>query len=54
MEIGKRHIVDVMIIDGTVDGAGSGEKKFKSQGSPKEKFSTELEVVLESQHRLQQ
>ncbi|XP_058732884.1 uncharacterized protein LOC131604465 [Vicia villosa] len=53
VERGKRNLVDVMIIDGTVDTCGKGEKKLKGQ---EEEVTTEQgpEVVLDNQHRLPQ
>ncbi|CAK8560512.1 unnamed protein product [Lathyrus sativus] len=54
IEYGKRNLVDVMIINGTVEGCGSGEKKVKGQEVPKVCHETELEVVLEIQHRINQ
>lgn len=54
LEIGKRHFVDVMIIDGTVGGCGKGENKLKGQETGKEIHDSELEVVLEDPYRLQQ
>ncbi|XP_058746072.1 uncharacterized protein LOC131618942 [Vicia villosa] len=53
-EIGKRPLVDVMIVEGDVGECGSGEKKRKSQLESNECPVTEPEVVLETQHRLPQ
>ncbi|XP_058725488.1 uncharacterized protein LOC131596762 [Vicia villosa] len=54
-EIGKRHLVDVMIIEGEVEDCGSGEKKRRG-GQDALVRSPQLlpEVVLEDQHRLEQ
>lgn len=52
IEINKHHLIDVMIIGGTLEGCGSGEKKRKSQSTLKEIQETKPEVLLEGQHRL--
>ncbi|XP_058776541.1 uncharacterized protein LOC131650847 [Vicia villosa] len=54
VEMGKRNLIDVMVIDGTIEGRGSGEKKLKADEAPIVKSSQGPEVVLEVQHRLQQ
>lgn len=51
IETGKRNLVDVMIIDGTLDGHGVIKKKLKG---PEDQQLTALKlpkVVLEGQHR---
>ncbi|XP_058732735.1 uncharacterized protein LOC131604305 [Vicia villosa] len=53
IECGKRNLVDVMIIDGTTESCGKGEKKLKGQ-EKEELTKNGPEVVLENQHRLQQ
>ncbi|XP_058741861.1 uncharacterized protein LOC131614267 [Vicia villosa] len=56
-EIGKRPLVDVMIIEGNVDECGSGEKKRRSEAvatNAKNEQKLIPEVVLEDQHRLTQ
>lgn len=52
LEIGKRHLVGVMIVEVIFEGCGSGEKKRKGQVTLKEKLEVALEVVLEDQYRL--
>lgn len=52
-EMGKRQCFDVMIIDMTLEGNESGEKKLKVIESHTEQQEIEPEVVLETQHRLQ-
>ncbi|XP_058776207.1 uncharacterized protein LOC131650519 [Vicia villosa] len=54
MEMGKRQLIDVMIIEGDVEGCVSGEKKRKGLGVGEEKSVKEPEVVLDDQHRLAQ
>ncbi|CAI8619013.1 unnamed protein product [Vicia faba] len=54
VECGKRNLVDVMILDGTVEAYGKGEKKLKGQEEVGSTLIKVSEVVLESQHRLQQ
>ncbi|MCI07515.1 hypothetical protein A2U01_0028584, partial [Trifolium medium] len=54
MEVGKRNLVDIMVVDGTIGGWGSGEKKLKGQDVSHASHENEPEVVLKSQHRLQQ
>ncbi|XP_058726490.1 uncharacterized protein LOC131597843 [Vicia villosa] len=54
LELGKRNLVDVMIIDGTMGEGGSGEKKQKADEKEKAEGTSKPEVVLEIQHRLQQ
>ncbi|CAI8584881.1 unnamed protein product [Vicia faba] len=47
VEIGKRHLVDVMIIDGTREIGGKGKKKLKGQDMEKINCENEPEVVLD-------
>ncbi|XP_058764208.1 uncharacterized protein LOC131637617 [Vicia villosa] len=54
LELGKRNLVDVMIIDGTMGEGGSGEKKQKGAEKEQAEGTSKPEVVLEIQHRLQQ
>ncbi|XP_058733417.1 uncharacterized protein LOC131605033 [Vicia villosa] len=54
MEIGKRSLVDVMIIDGTVESHGVMEKRMKGVEGQQGTATTKPEVVLEDQHRLGQ
>ncbi|XP_058763301.1 uncharacterized protein LOC131636707 [Vicia villosa] len=54
METGKRTLVDVMIIDVTIDGHGSIEKRMKGPEEHLAADTTKPEVVLEAQHRLDQ
>ncbi|XP_058782089.1 uncharacterized protein LOC131656370 [Vicia villosa] len=54
VECGKRNLVDVMIVDGTVEGGGMGEKKLKGQETVTVQEMNNPEVVLETQHRLSQ
>ncbi|CAK8578326.1 unnamed protein product [Lathyrus sativus] len=53
LEIGKHKLVDVMVVDGTAEGYGSGEKKMKSQAFVMDTIE-EPEVVLEAQRCLPQ
>lgn len=53
VEIGKRHLVEVMVIEGTVDNWGNYNKKLKNSRLLETKL-TEPEVVLETQHFLHQ
>ncbi|XP_058734335.1 uncharacterized protein LOC131606068 [Vicia villosa] len=54
LEMGKRQLVEVMIVEGNLEERGSGEKKFKSQGEITTDIPKIPEVVLDGQHRLQQ
>ncbi|XP_058775409.1 uncharacterized protein LOC131649675 [Vicia villosa] len=56
LEMGKRQLVDVMIVEGTLEDRdrGSSEKKLKSQANSPNVVPKLPEVVLEDQHRLHQ
>lgn len=54
LKIGKRNLVDVMIVEGMVEGCGSGEKKMNGQETFKEIHTSKPEMVLGRRHRLQQ
>lgn len=46
LENRKRHLVDVMIVDGTVEGGGRWEKKLKPCETLKEALTNKPDVVL--------
>ncbi|CAK8575848.1 unnamed protein product [Lathyrus sativus] len=54
VECGKRNLVDVMILDETIDMSDMGEKKPRGREIPMNELTKEPEVVLDSQHRLNQ
>ncbi|XP_058727213.1 uncharacterized protein LOC131598649 [Vicia villosa] len=53
-ENSKRQLVDVMIVDGSVEDCGSGEKKRRQVAESDPNLTPLPEVVLEAQHRLSQ
>ncbi|XP_058727051.1 uncharacterized protein LOC131598472 [Vicia villosa] len=54
VEMGKRNLVDVIIIDGTLEEHGIIEKKLKGPEEQQKSVSKLPEVVLEGQNRLDQ
>lgn len=48
----KQHLVDVTIIEGSIEGCSGGEKKRKQAGFVKGQCINQPEVVLEGQHCL--
>lgn len=54
VEMEKRNLINIMVIDGTVERGGSGEKKLKALQDPIVQRLPIPEVVLESQHCLHQ
>ncbi|XP_058733973.1 uncharacterized protein LOC131605657 [Vicia villosa] len=54
IESSKRQLVDVMITEGTIEDCMSGEKKRRQEEAAPETTNLLPEVVLDTQHRLQQ
>ncbi|XP_058775391.1 uncharacterized protein LOC131649656 [Vicia villosa] len=53
-KLSKRHLVDVMVVEGSLEDYGGGDKKRKQVADTKHSLNKGPEVVLDDQHRLPQ